>query len=66
MSGPTPPPTSSEQVQSLIDDLLVVYERLVVTDVEGQTLEMYLAACDLVRVAEELKVRIDGVMFRGG
>lgn len=64
MAGPTPPP-GSEDVQSLIDDILAVYERLVVTDVEGQTLELYFAACDLVKVAEALKVRIDGVMFGG-
>jgi hypothetical protein len=59
MTGPT------QELQSLIDDVLVVYERLVVTDVEGQTLEMYLASCDLVRVAEELKSKTDKVLFGG-
>lgn len=62
MSGQTPP---TETIQPLIDDILVAYERLVITDVEGQTFELYLAAWDLSRKADELMVAIDRVMFGG-
>ena len=62
MSGPTPP---TETIQPLIDDILVAYEQLVITDVEGHTFDLYLAACDLSRKADELKVAIDRVMFGG-
>jgi hypothetical protein len=63
--APGGPPTQSEAIQTLIDDILPVYERLVITDVEGETLELYLAACDLCKVAEELKSKIDKAMFGG-
>jgi hypothetical protein len=61
MSGP--PPTESQAIQDLIDDILSVYERLVITDVEESTLELYLAATDLCHKADELKVRVERVMF---
>jgi hypothetical protein len=42
----------SEVIQDLIDDILAVYERLVLTDVEGETVELYLAATELCQKAE--------------
>lgn len=51
------------EVQARIDALLEIYEALVIADVNGETVDLYMETTKLISAATELKKSVERVMF---